>query len=146
MRLRTVSAACYNVCVQAGTVISTHIYQPSDAPYYHYGNRVLIGIAVYNVFLFAGTKVFYVWVNKRRATKWDAMTGEERAHYLATTTDKVRVRGMFDSVIGRLMRLEGEQEAGLPFRPLSCYKGLSPRQDLYVRNTTELTFCVLASF
>jgi len=88
VRLRTVSAACYNVCVQAGNVISSHIYQPGDAPYYHQGNRVLIGIAVWNVFLFAGTKGFYMWVNRRRAAVWDKMTSEEKAHYLATTEQK----------------------------------------------------------
>ncbi|EJT97231.1 MFS general substrate transporter [Dacryopinax primogenitus] len=88
VRLRTVSAAMYNVCVQAGNVISSHIYQADDAPYYHSGNRILIGLAVYNVALFVGTKAFYMWVNAERAKVWDAMTREEKAHYLATTEDK----------------------------------------------------------
>ncbi|KZT50289.1 putative transporter [Calocera cornea HHB12733] len=88
VRLRTVSAAMYNVCVQAGNVISSHIYTSGDAPYYHQGNRVLLGLAVYNVALFVGTKFFYMWVNARRARRWDAMTGEEKARYLATTEDK----------------------------------------------------------
>jgi hypothetical protein len=34
------------------------------------------------------TKFFYVNVNKKRAAKWDAMSKEEREHYLNTTTDR----------------------------------------------------------
>lgn len=55
---------------------------------YRRGNRVLIGICAYNMVLFIGTKLFYVYVNKSRAKKWDAMSLEERDHYLATTNDK----------------------------------------------------------
>jgi hypothetical protein len=43
---------------------------------------------VYNFFLFIFAKVFYVAVNKRREKVWNAMSQQEREHYLATTTDK----------------------------------------------------------
>jgi uncharacterized protein YpmS len=55
---------------------------------YRTGNKVLIAICAYNFALFIGAKIFYVQVNKKRAAKWDAMTQEEKEHYLSTTTDK----------------------------------------------------------
>lgn len=55
---------------------------------YRTGNRVLIGICVYNVFLIVGIKAFYVLINRYRAKKWDAMSKDEKENYLATTTDK----------------------------------------------------------
>lgn len=66
----------------------------------------MIAICCYNIALFIGTKIVYVTVNKwvkaalsnedrcanakcrRRAKQWDAMSKEERDHYLSTTTDK----------------------------------------------------------
>ncbi len=41
-----------------------------------------------NIVLYALVKAYYVWRNKSRDKKWDAMTVEERLHYLATTTDE----------------------------------------------------------
>ena len=41
------------------------------------GNRILIIICSINVLvLYPGTKAYYVWRNRRRATIWDAMTPE----------------------------------------------------------------------
>jgi len=88
VRTRTVSAAVYNINVQAGNIISTHIYLNDDKPLYHRGNKILIGICVFNIFLFAAAKVYYILRNKYKAKIWNAWTPEERAHYLATTTDK----------------------------------------------------------
>jgi uncharacterized protein YpmS len=51
------------------------------------GNKVLI-LCCLNICLFDGAKVFYVTVNKRMAVVWDAMSKEERDHYLTTTTDQ----------------------------------------------------------
>lgn len=87
VRTRTVSAAIYNMMVQVGSIISSNIYQANDAPSYRSGNKVLIGICVLNIALFLGVKAYYIWRNKTRAVVWDAMTTEEKAHYLATTTD-----------------------------------------------------------
>ena len=64
------------------------IYRNNDKPMYRIGNRVLIGICVYNIFLFVGAKSFYIWVNRTRAKKWDSMSPKEKEEYLATTTDK----------------------------------------------------------
>ena len=65
-----------------------NIYRTDDSPYYFRGNKVLIAIACYNLVLLVATKFFYVSVNKKRETKWSAMSKEEKEHYLATTTDR----------------------------------------------------------
>ncbi|KAG9127899.1 hypothetical protein FRC07_007745 [Ceratobasidium sp. 392] len=88
VRTRTVSAALYNIFVQAGSVISTRIYNESDRPFYHKGNKVLIGICVWNTILFWLVKFYYIQRNKWKAARWNAMTTDEKAHYLETTTDK----------------------------------------------------------
>ncbi|KAF1815589.1 phthalate transporter [Eremomyces bilateralis CBS 781.70] len=88
VRTRTFATAFYNMCIQASSIIATNVYREEDKPLYRTGNRVLIGIAVYNIFLIGGTKFFYVYTNKIRTKKWDAMSGEEKENYLATTTDK----------------------------------------------------------
>ncbi|KAF8906727.1 allantoate permease [Gymnopilus junonius] len=85
---RTVSASVYNMFVQASSIISSNIYRADDAPQYHRGNSILIGICAFNlIFLYPGTKAYYIWRNRQRDKIWDAMTSEEKSHYLATTTD-----------------------------------------------------------
>lgn len=88
VRTRTVASALYNMCVQASNVIGINIYRTDDSPYYHRGNKVLIAIAAYNIVIMVATKFFYVWTNKKRAAKWDAMSKDEKEHYLTTTTDR----------------------------------------------------------
>lgn len=94
VRSRTVSAACYNMFVQAGGVIASYIYQQnsktvtSAAPDYTMGNRALLGIACGNVVIYVLVKLYYVSRNKSRDWKWDAMTDQQKTEYLATTTDE----------------------------------------------------------
>lgn len=88
VRSRTVSAACYNMFVQASGIISSNIYRKDDAPQYSRGNRQLLAINVMNIFLYLFVKVYYVWRNKSKAKKWDAFSEEEKLNYLATTKDK----------------------------------------------------------
>ncbi|KAG8724328.1 hypothetical protein FRC12_024324, partial [Ceratobasidium sp. 428] len=88
VRTRTVSVALYNIFVQAGSVISTRVYNEEDKPFYHKGNRALIGICVWNILLFWLVKFYYIQRNKWKAARWNAMTTDEKAHYLETTTDK----------------------------------------------------------
>lgn len=59
-----------------------------DAPLYNRGNRQLLAIACMNIVIYGLVKVYYVRRNKQRDTKWNAMTPEERLHYLATTADE----------------------------------------------------------
>jgi hypothetical protein len=46
-------------------------------------------VVVYNlVILYPGAYFFYRWHNKRREARWNAMTEDEKANYLATTKDE----------------------------------------------------------
>lgn len=88
VRTRTVAASLYNMFVQAATLIGSNIYQPGDAPYYHKGNKALIGIVCWVLVLFWFAKGWYIFRNKQKAKVWDAMTTEQKEVYLATTTDE----------------------------------------------------------
>ncbi|KAB5589066.1 MFS transporter [Ceratobasidium theobromae] len=88
VRTRTVSAALFNMFVQAGGIIATHIYNEDDKPFYHKGNKVLTGIAAWNAVLYCLIKLYYIRRNKWKAARWNAMSTEEKARYLETTTDK----------------------------------------------------------
>ncbi|RFU35565.1 hypothetical protein B7463_g778, partial [Scytalidium lignicola] len=88
VRSRTVSAAVYNMMCQAGGIIASNIYQKSDAPRYREGNRVLVALIITNIFIYLFTKVFYIWRNKSRDRKWNALSEEQQLNYLATTTDQ----------------------------------------------------------
>ncbi|RDW71220.1 MFS general substrate transporter-17 [Coleophoma cylindrospora] len=88
VRTRTVSAAMYNMCVQASSIIASNIYQAHDLPRYKHGNRVLVALCATNIFLYLFTKAYYVWRNKSRDKIWNAMTEEERVAYLSNTKDE----------------------------------------------------------
>jgi hypothetical protein len=87
VRTRTTASALYNMTVQASNVIASQIYRADDKPLYRTGNKVLIAITCYNMVLFVGAKLFYVWRNNIRDKRWRSMSQEERETYLATTTD-----------------------------------------------------------
>ncbi|QEL62355.1 hypothetical protein CJJ09_004531 [Candidozyma auris] len=59
-----------------------------DKPLYHRGNFQLFWCAVAMIPLLILVKLYYVWRNKSRAAKWNAMTPEEQEHYVQTTTDE----------------------------------------------------------
>ncbi|KAF3317921.1 hypothetical protein TWF173_009742 [Orbilia oligospora] len=88
VRTRTVASALYNMFIQADGIIASNIYRDHDKPLYRTGNRVLIAIGVYNIFMIIGVRYYYVWRNKQRDTIWNAMTKDEKENYLRTTTDK----------------------------------------------------------
>ncbi|KAI9825591.1 MAG: hypothetical protein M1819_000487 [Sarea resinae] len=88
VRSRTVSAAIYNMCVQASSIIASNIYRSDDAPLYHRGNRVLLALAITNLAIYALTKLYYILRNRSRDRVWDAMTPDEKETYLATTVRK----------------------------------------------------------
>ncbi len=88
VRSRTVSAALYNMCVQTSGIIAANIYQEDDAPRYKRGNHVLLSLLVLNIFLYLGTKLYYVKRNSWRDKRWNSMSEDEKMTYLATTTDE----------------------------------------------------------
>lgn len=88
VRSRTVSAALYNMFVQASGIISSNIYRADDAPRYKRGDRVLVILCVSNMGVYILTKIYYVWRNSSRDKIWNAMSEDERLDYLATTKDE----------------------------------------------------------
>ncbi|ROW13863.1 hypothetical protein VPNG_03658 [Cytospora leucostoma] len=82
---RGVSAALYNMCVQAGDIASSYIYREDDAPLYHRGNQTLFIINIVVIVLFLATKVYYIFRNKQKERIWNAMTEDERKHYITHT-------------------------------------------------------------
>jgi len=88
VRSRAVSAALYNMCVQTSGIIGANIYRKDDAPRYQRGNHVLLALLILNIFLYLGTKIYYVKRNEYRDQKWVKMTEDEKMVYLATTTDE----------------------------------------------------------
>ncbi|KAK2031340.1 phthalate transporter [Colletotrichum zoysiae] len=88
VRSRTVSAACYNMFVQTGGIISSNIYRSDDAPLYERGNRSLLGIVCMNLLLYPLVKSYYVYRNKKRNRTWNGMSEAQRIAYLETTRDE----------------------------------------------------------
>ena len=88
VRSRTVSAALYNMFCQTGGIISANIYRADDAPRYKRGNGQLVALVSANIVIYILVKVYYVLRNRSRDKKWNAMTPDERQHYLDTTTDE----------------------------------------------------------
>jgi hypothetical protein len=88
VRSRTVSAAIYNMSVQTSAIVAANIYREDDAPRYKRGNRVLLSMLVVNIFLYLGTKVYYVKRNAHKEQQWNSMTEQEKGDYLTNTTDE----------------------------------------------------------
>ncbi|KAF6842367.1 transporter YIL166C-like protein 1 [Colletotrichum musicola] len=88
VRSRTVSAALYNMTVQVSSIIGSNIYRADDAPIYRRGNSVLLGLAAWNLVLYAGGRAFYKWRNRVRGGKWEAMREDEKVTYLDANDDE----------------------------------------------------------
>ncbi|CAI7587393.1 unnamed protein product [Penicillium manginii] len=82
---RSVSAALYNMAVQAGDVAAYFVYRDDDKPKYRRGNTSLIAINVLAIALFLGAKAYYVFENGRREKIWNQMSEEERNEYIKNT-------------------------------------------------------------
>lgn len=67
---------------QSPTVVSSNVYREDDRPAYRRGNRVLLGVNVFSIFLIVATKAYYMWRNKQRARKWNALTEDQKTQYL----------------------------------------------------------------
>ncbi|KAF2165022.1 hypothetical protein M409DRAFT_24922 [Zasmidium cellare ATCC 36951] len=88
VRTRAVSAALYNMFVQAGNIIGSNIYRDEDRPYYLRGNKILLGICCFNIVLLVFVKYYYITRNKRREAAWEKLTGEEKVDYVRNTKDE----------------------------------------------------------
>lgn len=88
VRTRTVASSVYNMSVQGASLIASNVYQPNDKPYYHNGNKVLLGIVVGNLALCGFAKAWYIYRNAARAKVWDTWTTEQKDEYIRTTSDK----------------------------------------------------------
>ncbi|KAI0202110.1 MFS general substrate transporter [Astrocystis sublimbata] len=84
---RGVSAAVYNMAVQAGNIAANFIYRDDDKPLYHRGNSALFAINIVAIAAFILTKVYYVWRNKQREKVWNAMSENEQNDYIENTND-----------------------------------------------------------
>ncbi|KAJ3046402.1 hypothetical protein HDU99_009790, partial [Rhizoclosmatium hyalinum] len=85
---RTVASG---LIISAANIYGTYasqIYQASDAPRFHVGNFILIGIIAITILLWINQKFLYIRLNKQRATVWGAKSEAEKVDYDATTKDK----------------------------------------------------------
>ncbi|EWZ49351.1 putative transporter [Fusarium oxysporum f. sp. narcissi] len=92
VRTRAISAALYNMFVQTGNIAASNIFREDDQPLYRRGNRVILGITSANIVLFYIVKAFYVWRNKVRDARWNALTKEQQQDYILNTTDEGQQR------------------------------------------------------
>lgn len=92
VRTRAVSAALYNMFVQSGNIIGSNIYRDDDKPLYIRGNKILLGITCLSISIFYSTKLFYIWRNRVRETKWNAMSKVEQDDYILTSKDEGQQR------------------------------------------------------
>ncbi|SPJ75595.1 related to permease [Fusarium torulosum] len=92
VRTRAISAALYNMFVQTGNIAASNIFREDDQPLYRRGNRVILGITSANIVLFYLVKGFYVWRNKVRDERWNALSKEQQQDYLLNTTDEGQQR------------------------------------------------------
>ncbi|PQE05226.1 phthalate transporter protein [Rutstroemia sp. NJR-2017a BBW] len=88
VRSRTVSAALYNMSTQTSGIIAANIYRDNDAPRYKNGNHTLLLLIFLNIILYVFTKIYYIKRNAYKATLWNAMSEEEKLHYISNTKDE----------------------------------------------------------
>lgn len=88
VRNRAVSSAVVNMFSQAAGIISSNIYRTDDAPLYHRGNVVLIGLSGATIALCLLSILYYKFRNYQNEKKWNAMTVEEQERYVKETTDE----------------------------------------------------------
>ncbi|TDZ35015.1 putative transporter [Colletotrichum spinosum] len=73
---------------KASSIIGSNIYRKDDAPLYCRGNSILLGIVAWNLLLYAGSRGYYIWRNKVRGNKWEALRAEEKVAYLDQNDDQ----------------------------------------------------------
>jgi hypothetical protein len=74
--------------VQAHGIISANVYREDDAPTYQRGNRALIFVALMNIGIYVGAKLYYGRRNRSKERIWGTMSPEQQKTYFETTTDE----------------------------------------------------------
>ncbi|KAK6197473.1 allantoate permease [Scheffersomyces amazonensis] len=99
IKTRSVSAAVYNLIVQAGGIISANIYRDDDKPLYHRGNNHILIIGTALLPLLLSIKWYYTWRNNSRKKIWNSMSPEEQYQYIHNSPDEgnKRLDFRFDS-------------------------------------------------
>lgn len=64
------------------------IYRTDDKPYYRKGNKILLALVGWNVLVTIFIKLYYMRRNKKREQLWNAMSPDQKQHYLRTTKDE----------------------------------------------------------
>lgn len=85
--------------IQLSGIASSNIYMSDDKPLYKRGNRQLIAITVGTIVLYALAKWYYLLRNDWKTKKWNALSKEEQADYLAKNGDlgNKRLDFLFDT-------------------------------------------------
>lgn len=92
VRNRAVSAAIVNIMLQTGGIISANIYREDDEPHYKRGNVILIGIGFGALAACILTRYYYIFRNKQKVQKWNALTVEQQEDYIISSTDDTNKR------------------------------------------------------
>lgn len=90
VKKRAITAATYNVIVQIGSLIGSQIYRSWDAPYYHTGNKTLLGLCVLSLIAILTQRQILMYLNKRKEQQWQAMSAEEKIAYQNDTEARER--------------------------------------------------------
>ncbi|KAI8379619.1 major facilitator superfamily domain-containing protein [Radiomyces spectabilis] len=85
---RTLALGIIVAAANVSGVPGSQIYQDHDAPRFHTGNWINIGLIATAIILMLFQRTRYDLTNRWRSRKWDQMTEFERQDYLATTKDK----------------------------------------------------------
>jgi len=87
VRTRSICSALYNMFVQMDSIIAQNIFREDDRPLYKRGLLQLWCITLSVIPMLILTKFYYIWRNKTKERKWNAMTEEQKADYRRNTTD-----------------------------------------------------------
>lgn len=82
---RSLGFAVYNIAVQAGNILAANVYRENDAPFYHRGNGVLIGLNVLSILIVVLIRQYFQHENRRREKEWEQLDEYEREEYIAAS-------------------------------------------------------------
>ncbi|KAK9366247.1 major facilitator superfamily domain-containing protein [Lipomyces kononenkoae] len=84
---RSLAFGIYSMSVQGGNIFAANVYRESDAPYYHVGNGILIGLNVLSMVLILAIRQYYVVANRRKEKLWEQLDEKEKQEYIEMSKD-----------------------------------------------------------